>query len=84
MFGGKEYMVHFSCENALAGAMFDRFGTEITTYEYDGYFEFYAPVQISVRFFGWVFGFAGGLRILSPEYVVNEYKEQIKKVTNSF
>ncbi len=84
MFGGKEYMVHFKCENRLAGAMFDRFGTDIHTEEFDGYFEFYAPVQISVRFFGWVFGFAGGLRILSPENVVNEYKEQLKKVVDSF
>lgn len=84
MFGGKEYMVHFRCDNNLAGAMFDRFGTDIHTEEYDGYFEFYAPVQISVRFFGWVFGFAGGLQLLSPEDVVNEYKEQVKKIVNSF
>ncbi len=84
MFGGEEYMVRFRCDNSLAGAMFDRFGTDIHTEEYDGYFEFYAPVQMSVRFFGWVFGFAGGLRIISPENVVEEYKKQINKVINSF
>lgn len=84
MFGGEEYMVRFQCDDYLAGAMFDRFGTNIHTEEYDGYFEFYAPVQTSVRFFGWVFGFAGGVRIISPQNVVDEYKKQIDSVINSF
>ena len=84
MFGGDEYIVHLSCENSLAGAMFDRFGTELQIYEKGDRFEFYAPVQISVRFFGWVFGFNGGLKILSPENVVNEYKKQLDNVINSF
>lgn len=80
MFGGKEYMVHFSCDKNFAGAMFDRFGTNIRIEEYEDRFEFYAPVQISVRFFGWLFGFAGGVRILSPKNVVDEYKKQIEAV----
>ncbi len=83
MFGGKEYMVHFRCDNSLAGSMIDRFGTSITISEYDGYFEFYAPVQISVRFFGWVFGFEGKLKILSPDVVVSEYKKQISLALES-
>ncbi|MBO5911937.1 MAG: WYL domain-containing protein [Clostridia bacterium] len=83
MFGGDEYVVHFRCDNALAGAMFDRFGTELQTYDHGDYFEFYAPVQISVRFFGWVFGFDGGLQILSPQSVVDDYKKQLEKVRNS-
>ena len=83
MFGGKEYMVHFRCDNYLAGPIFDRFGTDIQTYVYGDYFEFYAKVQISVRFFGWVFGFDGGLKILSPDEVVDEYKAQLEKVRDS-
>ncbi len=83
MFGGREYLVRFWCEKHLAGAMLDRFGSEIKISEYDDHFEFYAPVQISVRFFGWIFGFAGAVRILSPENVVKEYKIQLQKVANS-
>lgn len=83
MFLGKEYMVHFRCDNSLSGAMFDRFGDDLRIEEYGDYFEFYAPVHISVRFFGWVFGFDGGLKILSPENVVKEYRKQIEKVINS-
>lgn len=79
MFRGKEYNVHFRCKSSLAGAMFDRFGTSLVTEEYGDYFEFYAKVEVSVRFFGWVFGFDGGLEILSPECVVEEYRNQLKR-----
>ncbi len=77
MFRGEEYNVRFRCENRLAGAMFDRFGKELVIKEYDGYFEFYARVEVSVRFYGWVFGFDGALEILSPEEVVQGYRGQI-------
>lgn len=83
MFGGDEYVVHFKCDSKLAGAMFDRFGSDLKTFGQGECFEFYAPVQISVRFFGWVFGFAGGLQILEPENVVDEYRKQIENVRNS-
>ncbi len=79
MFRGKEYNVHFRCKSSLAGAMFDRFGTSLITEEHGEYFEFYAKVEVSVRFFGWVFGFDGGLEILSPECVLEEYRAQLKR-----
>ncbi len=77
MFKGREEIVRFRCENRFAGAMFDRFGMSLNVTECGEYFEFYAPIEISVRFFSWVFGFDGALQILSPENVVSEYKEQI-------
>ena len=80
MYKGEEKIVHFRAQNHLAAAMFDRFGADLNTYCKGDYFEFYAPVQVSVRFFGWVFGFAGELEILSPENVVFQYKEQINNV----
>ncbi len=80
MFRGKEYNVRFRCKNSLAGAMFDRFGTSLVIEEKGEYFEFYAKVEVSVRFFGWVFGFDGALEILSPQCVLNEYKEQLKRL----
>lgn len=79
MFSGKEYNVRFRCKSSLAGAMFDRFGTSLVIEEKGEYFEFYAKVEVSVRFFGWVFGFDGGLEILSPECVLDEYKAQLTR-----
>ncbi len=83
MFGGEEVNVKFRAENKLSGAVFDRFGYSLPV-KYDGeHFEFYASVVPSVRFFGWVFGFDGALTLLSPENVVNDYKNQINRVAES-
>lgn len=79
MFGGKEYNVRFRCESRLAGAMFDRFGRDLMIEERGEYFEFYAIVEVSVRFYGWVFGFDGALKILSPEDVVSGYQAQVMR-----
>ena len=83
MFKGKEEIVHFRCENRFAGAMLDRFGLSLNISEHKDYFEFYAPIEISVRFFSWVFGFDGALKILSPESVVKEYEAQIIRAQKS-
>ena len=82
MFKGREEMVCFRCDNRFAGAMFDRFGMSLNVTEKGDFFEFYAPIEISVRFFSWVFGFDGGLKILSPQSVVNEYREHIQRAIN--
>ncbi len=80
MFGGKEVSVKFRAENRFAGAVFDRFGYSLPIKTDGDYFEFYASVVPSVRFFGWVFGFDGGLEIISPDKVVHEYYQQIDNV----
>ena len=84
MFRGRKEIVHFRCKNALAGAMFDRFGMSLNVTECGDFFEFYAPIEISVRFFSWVFGFDGALQILSPESVASEYKAQIGRALAQF
>ncbi len=83
MFGGDEVIVRFRAEKQLAGAVFDRFGYGLTVKLDGDYFEFYAPVVPSVRFFGWVFGFDGALTLLSPENVVDSYIEQIERVRSN-
>ena len=83
MFKGKEEIVYFRCDNRFAGAMYDRFGMSLNVTECGEYFEFYAPIEVSVRFFSWVFGFDGALKILSPQSVVLEYKEQISRAARS-
>ena len=40
-------------------------------------------VQISPAFWGWVLGFAGQMKILSPENAVSEYKTQIATLANT-
>ncbi len=83
MFGGEEISVKFRAENKLSGAVFDRFGYSLPV-KHDGeHFEFYASVVPSVRFFGWVFGFDGALKLLSPENVVKNYTEQLRRAVDN-
>ena len=68
MFNGPVKQVTLRCENRLAGAMFDRFGTRPTPVICPGgdKFEVTVTVQVSPQFFGWVAGFAGGVEITAP------------------
>lgn len=72
--------VELLCENQLMNYVIDRFGDEAKTRIVDGQ-HFMAEVEISVSqtFFAWVFQFAGGIRITSPEPVVDRYREMLKK-----
>lgn len=71
MFAGEEVRVKLECRNDLMKYVIDRFGmkfdtetaTDETTY-------CYVDVCLSPTFYGWVFGFGGGIRILAPDEAV--------------
>ena len=79
MFNGPVKQVTLRCENRLAGAMFDRFGTRPTPVICPGgdKFEVTVTVQVSPQFFGWVAGFAGGVEITAPADVRAEMKKTL-------
>ncbi len=68
MFNGPLRHVTLKCENRLAGAVIDRFGTAPTLIPVAGQAAFTVTqaVQVSPQFFGWVAGFGGGIEILAP------------------
>ena len=71
MFAGEDKRVKLECRNDLMKYVIDRFGmkfetepaTEKTTY-------CYVDVCLSPAFYGWVFGFNGGIKILTPNEAV--------------
>ena len=73
MYAGEDVRVKLECRNDLMKYVIDRFGikfetdpaTEDTTY-------CYVDVCLSPTFYGWVFGFKGGIRILEPKDAVEE------------
>ena len=75
MFDGEEKDVLLSCENDLMRVIVDRFGEDVHVEPQDKD-RFYARVRIhtSPTFYGWVFQFAGGVKIISPEEIVDEYQ----------
>lgn len=74
MFDGEEMNVVLSCENSLMRVIVDRFGEDVMI-KPQGNNRFYANVKVHVSptFYGWVFQFAGGIRIVSPQEAVHEY-----------
>lgn len=81
MFAGEEVRVKLECRNDLMKYVIDRFGmkfetepaTDDTTY-------CYVDVCLSPTFYGWVFGFKGGIKIVEPEDAVSEMCVMAKKI----
>ena len=55
------------------------FGADMHTEALDDSFIAEVNVSVSPTFFGWVFGFAGKIKIISPQSVVVVYKRELKK-----
>ena len=66
------------CENRLANAIIDRFGKSVVMDEIDiSHFSVTVDVCASPTFYRWVFGWNGGMKILEPESVLQEYKNML-------
>ncbi len=62
--------VRLAFDRSLFGAMVDRFGADVPIEQIDEQtYALFAPVRVSAPFFGWVFQFGGGVRILAPDDV---------------
>lgn len=81
MFDGECVDVQLKCSNELMSVIVDKFGEQVeTTTLGSTHFKATATVQVSPRFYGWVFGFCGKISILGPEDVKEEYKELARAV----
>ena len=85
MFGGKEEKVTIEAENSLAGVMIDRFGKDIFIIPTDDkHFRINVNVTVSKQFFGWIIALGEGVRITSPENVVEQMKEEIRRLSKQY
>ena len=76
-------IVELLCENTAMNAVVDKFGREVYTEVHDeDHFIVKVKVCSSRTFYGWLFGFAGMIKILSPESVADEFKKMAKMVIN--
>lgn len=76
MFGGEEMDVELLCQDELMKYIIDRFGSDIKTQKNsDETFIVCVSVELSPAFYGWVFQFAGKMKILSPRNAVDQYEK---------
>ncbi|MDD3338846.1 MAG: WYL domain-containing protein [Lachnospiraceae bacterium] len=85
MFGGKEERVKLLMENQMAGVVIDRFGKDTSMIPTDEtHFTVNVDVAVSQQFFAWVFALGNGAKILGPENVVEQAKQEIKRLMKQY
>jgi hypothetical protein len=79
MYDGEETTVELQCDNSLMKVVIDRFGEDVDTKSMsDGTFLARLTVSASPTFYGWVFQFAGLMKIVSPKAVKEQYEEMLE------
>ena len=85
MFDGREENVKLLCDNAMAGIMIDRFGKNVPFLKKDAeHFVMNVKVAVSRQFFSWVMGLGSGVQIIGPVWVVDEMKEEIRRLAQQY
>lgn len=81
MFGGEETRVTLEFDEFLAGAVYDRFGSDIVAVrEGEDRYRVHVPVVVSEQFYGWLAGLGRGARVISPDSVREGYKKHLEKI----
>lgn len=87
MFAGEKTRVKLLVDASLAGAMIDHFGKDVWMHydlECTEQLSVVIETVVSVRFFGWVFGFGGKVRIQEPFWVKEEYVQRLEQVYRQY
>jgi len=75
MYGGEITDVSLLCENDKAGILIDRFGTDIPLIPVDSeHFRTHIQISSSDQFLGWIFALGDGIKILSPQSLIDKIK----------
>lgn len=81
MFAGEEESVKIECHNRLAGVMIDRFGKDITMIKKDSeHFTVNVKVAVSKQFLAWVMALGSDAKIIGPDWVVQQVKDELKRL----
>lgn len=85
MFGGKEQQVKLLVDNSLAGVIIDRFGKDVMIIPADKeHFTVNVTVHISNQFLAWVISLGEGVKIISPDEVINRLKKEVERLAGQY
>ena len=83
MYSGPEAEVELECCNDLMKYIIDRFGEKIKVRPTEnGTFLTTVTVELSPVFYGWVFQFGGGIRIINPTNAIKEFDAMLASYTS--
>lgn len=79
MFSGEEETVMLQFDNSLVNVVIDRFGKDVSLEKADeNHFKVRVNVAVSSTFLAWVFLFGNKVKILSPDGVVEKYRQMLQ------
>ena len=84
MFGGQIEDIVLEFDRSLIGAVYDRFGegTKMMAAS-DAKCIASVKVQVSPVFWGWLFQFSDTMSLLSPQFLVEEYRQRASAITRN-
>lgn len=82
MFSGREGQVRLRCRTSMVGVVLDRFGQDtMLVPDGEGHFTVTVGAVVSPQFFGWLFGLGENVTIQSPDWAVEQWREQLRAVS---
>ena len=85
MFGGDPVTVTLEGKSDLVGVVIDRFGKDTVILKKDGdRFRAQISVAVSRQFLGWVFAIGDGLKIVAPESVVGQMRDEVRRLQKEY
>lgn len=85
MFTGDEQDVKIQFDNKFIGVVIDRFGKDVMIIPKDEKsFTVTVKVSVSNMFLSWIIGLGEGVKILGPENVVEDMKNEINRLKNLY
>ena len=84
MYGGQTTDITIQFSDKLIGVVYDKFGEDTKMVRInENNCVASVKVQISPTFWGWLFQFGKQMTVLSPEGVINEYKQRLRELTDT-
>lgn len=85
MYGGKEETIQIQFRNNMAGVVIDRFGKDISLQKVDTeHFKIHVNIAVSQLFFGWLISLGEDARLIGPENVLMQLKEEVRRLSRIY
>jgi predicted DNA-binding transcriptional regulator YafY len=85
MFGGTEISITLEMEHSLINVAIDRFGKDVFVHaKTDTTFRITVKVAVSPAFLSWIFQFGKKVIIISPDFVVEDFKKMIANTLKNY
>lgn len=86
MFGGKRVRLTLRFINPLLDTVIDRFGTKGVSYSKydDSHFTVSPDVELSEQFYAWLCGFGNKVKIIGPDFVIEEFTAYLDKIRSMY